>query len=118
MNSGSSVSLRDIWGSSSSDVFAVGAEGTILHYNGNSWKSMDDNSTNGYYCIWGSSPSDVYAVTELLGVIYHYNGRGWSNDQRVTLRATLLCIWGSSANDIFTGGNGFFVAEGVILRYE
>lgn len=35
-----------IWGSSKSDVFAVGARGTILHYDGNNWNRME--SGNGW----------------------------------------------------------------------
>jgi hypothetical protein len=32
MESGTDVQLRGIWGSSSENVFAVGDDGTILHY--------------------------------------------------------------------------------------
>jgi hypothetical protein len=32
--------LHGVWGSSGSDVFAVGWDGTIVHYDGSSWSSM------------------------------------------------------------------------------
>jgi hypothetical protein len=32
--------LSTIWGSSGSDVFAVGSGGTILHYDGSAWSPM------------------------------------------------------------------------------
>ncbi len=35
-----SDSLSGVWGSSSSDVFAVGAGNTILHYDGREWSPM------------------------------------------------------------------------------
>jgi hypothetical protein len=34
MDSSTSNWLHAVWGSSSSDVFAVGGDGTILHYSG------------------------------------------------------------------------------------
>lgn len=34
MSSGTTADLHAVWGSSSSDVFAVGTDGTILHYEG------------------------------------------------------------------------------------
>ena len=32
--------LRAVWGNSSTDVFAVGDAGTILHYDGTCWSTM------------------------------------------------------------------------------
>ena len=32
MDSGTTADLSDVWGSSASDVFAVGSDDTILHY--------------------------------------------------------------------------------------
>lgn len=37
MTSGTTVILHEVWGSSASNVFAVGAWGTVLRYNGSSW---------------------------------------------------------------------------------
>ncbi|MCP4106847.1 MAG: hypothetical protein GY749_15130 [Desulfobacteraceae bacterium] len=37
MQSGTSRWLYSIWGTSESDVFAVGHSGTVLHYNGINW---------------------------------------------------------------------------------
>jgi hypothetical protein len=67
--------LYGVWGSSGSDVFAVGGGGTILHYNGFIWSSMASGTTNGLRDVWGSSESDVFAVGE-GGTILHYGGEG------------------------------------------
>ena len=40
MDSGTTDTLWGVWGSSGSDVFAVGDNGTILHYNGSTWSPM------------------------------------------------------------------------------
>ena len=54
--------LSAVWGSSGSDVFAVGGGGTILHYDGSSWSGMSSGTSNGLAGVWGSSGSDVFAV--------------------------------------------------------
>ena len=69
--------LNGVWGTSSSDLFAVGMIGTILHYEGTEWSDMTSGTTQGLYAVWGTSSSDVYAVGT-YGVILHYDGTQWS----------------------------------------
>jgi hypothetical protein len=64
-------SLLSVWGSSPSNVFAVGTGGTILHYNGSMWSPMVSGTTNFLNAVWGSSSSDVFAVGD-GGTILHY----------------------------------------------
>ena len=47
--------LASICGTSSSDVFAVGAQGTIIHYNGKGWSNMTSGTTND---LLGACPSN------------------------------------------------------------
>ncbi|MGB8829766.1 MAG: hypothetical protein WCC72_10130, partial [Dehalococcoidales bacterium] len=47
------VPLWDIWGSSGSDVFAVGGLGTILKYNGKTWTNTSSGTTNDLWGVWG-----------------------------------------------------------------
>jgi hypothetical protein len=71
------VEINAVWGNSGSDVFAVGAYGDILHYNGTAWSTMTSGSGAWLYGVWGSSGSDVFAVRD-NGTILHYNGKAWS----------------------------------------
>ncbi len=61
-----------MWGNSSSDVFAVGDSGTILHYDGSSWSGMTSATTDYLEAVWGSSATNVFAVGH-YGMILHYN---------------------------------------------
>ena len=71
MSSDTSNLLTGFWGSSSSNVFAVGEGGTILHYDGRAWSAMSSR-TRGYIGgVWGSFSSDVFAVL-LDGRILRY----------------------------------------------
>jgi hypothetical protein len=71
MSSGASGHLSGVWGSSGSDVYAVGY--TILHYDGRAWSSICSGIPllGG---VWGSSGSDVFAVGP-GGTILHYGPR-------------------------------------------
>jgi hypothetical protein len=62
-----------VWGSSGSDVFAVGNYGTIVHYDGATCTAMSSGTSVWLSGVWGSSGSDVFAVGE-GGTILHYDG--------------------------------------------
>lgn len=106
MESDTGFTLEAVWGSSESDVFAVGATGTILHYDGFEWLPMTSNTTNDLTCVWGSNGSDVFAGGFSTS-IYHYDGNAdgnWVNpinDGSVQYPADL---WGSSGSDVYAVG--------------
>jgi hypothetical protein len=108
MSSGTTKRLSGVWGSSGSDVFAVG--GTILHYDGTDWSPMSSGTTQSLsgVGVWGSSGSDVFAVG---GTILHYDGSEWS-DMSSGTTAGLWDVWGSSGGDVFAVGS-----YGTILHY-
>ena len=111
MDSGTTNELGDVWGSSSSDVFAVGYNGTLLHYNGSVWSTISSGTTNTLCCVWGSSSSDVFAVG-YNGTILHYNGSAWSAMSSGTTNH-LYGVWGSSSSNVFAVGS-----NGTILHYN
>jgi len=104
----------DAWGSSASDIWAVGsdASGTaqILHYNGTSWSSVESPTPFLLIGVWGSSASDVWAVS-YGGTIIHYNGTSWSTVPSGTT-VELFDVWGSSKSDVWAAGSG------TLLHYD
>ncbi len=62
MASGTDWDLWDVWGTSASDVYAVGVWGTILHYDGTAWNDVGDPNMSLLYGVWGTSSGDVHAV--------------------------------------------------------
>jgi hypothetical protein len=103
--------LSGIWGSSHSDIFAVGEAGTILHYDGNTWSPMISGTTEWLFGVWGSSHYDVFAVGD-KGIILHYDGSGWSPMGSVT-QQLLWGVWGSSPSNVYAVG-----FQGTILHYD
>jgi hypothetical protein len=51
-----------VWGRKSNDVWAVGQNGTILHWDGTSWKSVVSGTIYDLDGIWGSATNDAWAV--------------------------------------------------------
>ena len=56
------AALQAVWGSSESDVYAVGRQGTILHYDGSSWSDMSTGRYEWLGSVWGSSSHDVFVA--------------------------------------------------------
>jgi hypothetical protein len=95
--------LYGVWGSSASNVYAVGHAGTILHYNGNSWSPIASGTSSALKGIWGSGPNDVFVVGD-SGLIMHYNGVSWS--ETTATDWPINSVWGTSASNVFAVGSG------------
>ncbi|PYO75991.1 MAG: hypothetical protein DMD63_15490, partial [Gemmatimonadetes bacterium] len=62
--------LRAVWGTSASDVWAVGNLRTIIHYDGSSWSTVRSETTDILMDVWGSSSSNLWSVGT-TGTILH-----------------------------------------------
>jgi hypothetical protein len=113
--------LDGVWGSSPSDVFAVGSDGTILHFDGAVWSGMTSGSTANLVGVFGASPSDVVVVGNDWAAL-HYDGVSWS--AMTTMDApgwALNGVWGSADTDIFAvglEGSQYPLGLGVIAHYD
>jgi hypothetical protein len=110
--SGTENWLKGVWGSSATDVYAVGENGTILHYGGSEWSKMNSMTIEHLYAVWGTSGANIYAVGA-AGTILHFNGVLWSDEIQSGTTNNLRAIWGSGTNDIYVVGD-----KGTILHYD
>ncbi|OGO02825.1 MAG: hypothetical protein A2Y72_00235 [Chloroflexi bacterium RBG_13_53_26] len=115
MTSLTDVQLNSVWRISGSDVYAVGAEGTIRRYDGNvegTWTSMSSGTTLDLRHVWGSSASDIFFVGD-EGTIRRYKDGNWYSMTIDTgIFPQLMGIWGSASNDVYVVGE-----LGVIIHY-
>ena len=86
------TSLNGIWGSSGSDIIAIGDSGTVLHYDGRKWAEDDTGTSLNLYGVWGSSASSIYAVGE-SGLVLYYDGESWSDASPSSFTGTLRNVW-------------------------
>lgn len=119
--SGTSTLLTSVWGSSGTDVFALGedarcstsctVETSILHFDGTSW-STQLAQPGVLRDVWAGSPTDAFAAGAdypgYLAIFLHSSGSTWSPMPSPAIDVEgglLLGLWGSSSTDVFAVGS-------------
>jgi hypothetical protein len=51
-----------VWGSGAADVWAVGSNGTVTHWNGSTWNAVSSGTSASFNGVWGSGAADIWAV--------------------------------------------------------
>ena len=128
LNSGyESISLGRIWGSSSTDVWAVGSSSsvttTIWHFNGNQWRCDSVGRNVQPSAVFGFSSNEVWLGSS-NSTIWKYNGSNWQKygDYKVSgfTRLDINNFDGTSSNNIYGVGfvdiNSYGIA--VIMHYN
>jgi hypothetical protein len=111
IGSDNSDHLGAIWADSPANIFAVGADGVILHDDGTGWNEIETDNDNDLNGIWGSSLDDIFSVGN-NGVIAHFDGTSWGFINNPS-EEDLNDIWGASASDIYAVGK-----DGTIVHYN
>jgi len=89
--------LTDVWAASRSDVWVVGDDAIIGHYDGTAWRRTLAGSPF-KTSIWGSGPSDIYALDTFD--LVHFDGSTW-NEVRLDGGGGGGQVWGTSASDVW-----------------
>ncbi len=112
-----------IWGSSSSDLYFVGNNGLIAHYNGSSWSRIESpagagGTTLDITDIWGSKKTTT-GETEILAVA----NKLFTNSERSIMKVTerkvttlsdvpiswsLYSVWFASNRHYYVAGSGIY----------
>jgi hypothetical protein len=79
MNSQTTNALYAAWGDAADDVWAVGDNGVVVHFNGVSWsvESPPTSSNAPLYSVSGTGPNDVW-VNDTFANVWHFEGAGWT----------------------------------------
>ena len=108
--------IRKIWGTSDRDLYIVGTNGFIAHYDGKQWTRIESGTNTMIQDIWGikdnlilcaiapgygASNSDIYQIKEdrTVATIPWVEGRA------------VRSIWFNNPVNIFTCGSGVFKRE-------
>jgi len=111
--------INKLWGSSSSDLYVVGNNGNIAHWNGSKWTKIESGTTLPIQSIWGSnnnkgekeiiciaSDKVLNSGSKVLQIIdnnineLNTTGLPWS----------LSSIWFESQRKYYIGGDGIYTA--------
>jgi hypothetical protein len=108
---GSSVDLYGVWSSGENDVFMVGANGTVLHFDGTATETISSPTTVTLRAVWGSGSDDVYVAGD-GGALLHYNGQDLA-DAGAEQTLALNALYGASSSEIYAAGG-----SGLLLRFD
>ncbi len=112
--------MRAVWASAADDVWAVGDNGLILHYDGIGWSRAESSVETTLNAVFGFARDDVWAAGD-QGVVVHFDGDTWStvstapdSDAAPPLPVrTLHAIWGAAPDDIWLAGD-----NGRLFHYD
>jgi uncharacterized protein YjdB len=104
VNASTSGTLAGVWGSSATNLMAVGSTvsgstGIAFRNTGSGWTSMAMPTSAMLTSIWGPSANDVYATGD-GGLIVRWNGSSWSTMSSGTSDQ----LWSVSGAPTGTGG--------------
>jgi hypothetical protein len=101
--------LRAVWGSSPTDVHAVGDDGLVLDWNGQGWEAPKIGAGKDLTGLWGTGPDDLYAVGTLrdtsMGYVIH-RGADHKWDILTSKVMPLRAMWGSDTLRVSCGRAG------------
>jgi len=119
--------LECIWGSSPTDVWAVGPGGdldkTIYHFDGSKWYNDGISRPLAPQAVFGFSSNDVWFGDDGFNSFWHYNGTTLSKFQDYTIpgysNTGIINIWGENPDNVYAAGyadsNNIYI--GVIQHY-
>jgi len=116
------MSINRIWGTSSNDLYIVGNNGKIAHYQNGTWQQISSGTELALTDVFGSEQGEVYAtgvnISEVKGVLLKGNSNGFSimiNSEVIDeselfqkLYGILGTVWLDEHNTIYTGGSFLF----------
>jgi hypothetical protein len=73
---GGTGALHSVWGVSSTNVFAVGAGGRIVRFNGTAWAAMTSPTNRTLRRVSGSGANNVWAVGD--STVLRFDGTQWT----------------------------------------
>lgn len=124
----SNIQLLDIHGINPDNVWAVGTEGAVYHYNGAAWRKQPFPDSIDNYSVFALPDGRTFMCGEYfnndrnpdLAVYYfmEFNGNSWSivdtnsiryiNNEWQMKKFGYKDIWGSGINNFYTAGGGVF----------
>jgi hypothetical protein len=100
------VEVKDLWGSSDSDVLAVGVFG-VSRWRGSAWANAGDNNVTQASGVWGFSATDAWVVGD-FGTLAHWDGTGWTDTLPMNDNFEMdhASVWGAAPDDVWAAGSG------------
>jgi len=114
--------LNWVHGTSGSDVFVGGNDGTILHFDGSEWRLQATPTTLPVWGLWALAPDDVWAVggdnaRTTPPLVMRFDGVAWAIAEFPPLLRprvhAFFKVWAADADNVWMVGQ-----NGVILGFN
>jgi hypothetical protein len=99
--------IREMAGTSPTNVYAVGEGGLITHWDGTAWTTIPSPAPVGVWSAVATCGSHLF-VGGSLGVIAHHDGTAWSLTA-IPQPLNPTSIWCSAADDVFVASTSGYV---------
>ncbi|HET6612020.1 MAG TPA: hypothetical protein VFG83_08535, partial [Kofleriaceae bacterium] len=95
----------DSFAVAANDVWAVGADGDVRHFDGTTWEAVAGGTNLDLHAVWGASADDVWIAGE-GGALLHWDGEVFVPVVAGQGQADLRALAGTSASDVWLVGDG------------
>jgi|GEM_PF-4951785 len=85
-------------------IWAVGENGVILFFNGQSWVPQNSPVTHTLYAVFATDTKHVWAAGE-QGTLIFFDGQNWNTPIATNTKLPLYDLWVSPSNTVYTGGD-------------
>jgi hypothetical protein len=125
--SGYNPTLCNVWGASSTQVYAVGYSGSNgigLYWNGSSWAGLIETPggyTATFNSVWQGQTLFIVGYWQSVPapLIYHWDTHSWTSMNPGTSDdVELFNVWGLSESNIYAVGNDNTTGAGAMLHYD
>ncbi len=68
-----------VWGTSARNVYVVGQNGVMQHFNGTSWTELNVGASDDLIALWGTGPKNIVAVGgRSSAIVSRFDGDEWT----------------------------------------
>jgi hypothetical protein len=97
--------VNALWGTSDTDVWAVGARGLVVHHDGFGWSPQpaptDRRRLN---ALWGTADGTHLVAVGELGTVLVFDGASWTR-RDLPVTSELRAVWGFAPDDVWVVGS-------------
>jgi len=114
-NIGTNETVEKLWYNSQNDIYGVGNEGLIVHYNGSNWQKLESNTTIDLLDVYGSPDGNVVwacGYTDFVGTILlkitgtavevvYEDIDNWFNIRPDSISGVLTSLWTNDPSKLY-----------------
>ena len=100
--SGVKQNLYDLWGTGWTDIYGVGMDGTVVHFNGYAWQTQQSSTEATLRAVHGAD-GEVWAVGD-GGKVIRFAGSTWE-EAAYPKTTNLRGVWASAKTSVFVAGD-------------